>query len=58
MRNEIIQILACNNNYECFQHLTFIISQKNSFHYLKDYLMTKLTFSVNKVYTTRTKNTV
>jgi hypothetical protein len=37
--------VAYHNNYDDFQHFTFIFSQinkiKNSFHYFEDYLMTE-----------------
>jgi hypothetical protein len=37
--------VAYHNNYDSFQHFTFIFSQKiknkNSFHYFEDYLMTE-----------------
>ncbi len=42
MSGEIIQIIVCNN-YDGFQHLSFIFSQTFFFQYLKDYLMMKLT---------------
>jgi len=41
MSNEIIQNVACDN-YEDFQYVNFIFSQR-SFHYFEDYLMKKLT---------------
>jgi hypothetical protein len=42
MRSEIIQI-AAYANYDGFQYVLSFILNKNSFHYLKDYLITKLT---------------
>jgi hypothetical protein len=41
MRSGIIQIVA-SNNYDIFQHLSIIIFNKLSFHYFKDYLMTRV----------------
>jgi hypothetical protein len=34
MNSEIIQNVA-NDNYDDFQHVKLLFSQKNSFHYLK-----------------------
>jgi hypothetical protein len=42
MSSEIIQSVAYDN-YDDFQHVHFIFSQKTLFHYFEDYLMTKLT---------------
>jgi hypothetical protein len=42
MNSEIIQIVAYDN-YDDFQHVNFIFSQKTISHYFEDYLMTKLT---------------
>ncbi len=41
MGSEIIQSVAYDN-YDDFQHVNFIFSQKK-FHYFEDYLITKLT---------------
>jgi hypothetical protein len=43
MRSGIIQIVA-SNNYDIFQHLSTIIFDKLSFHYFKDYLMTRVNY--------------
>jgi hypothetical protein len=42
LRNEIVQIVACHN-FDGFQHITFILSQKIISLFLKYYLMKKLT---------------
>jgi hypothetical protein len=44
MSNEIIQSVAYDN-YDGFQLVNSIFSQKNLFHYIEDYLMTKETYS-------------
>jgi hypothetical protein len=42
MSNEIIWNVACDNNYDDFQHFNFIFSQ-NFFSLFEDYLMMKMT---------------
>jgi hypothetical protein len=45
MNSEIIQSVAYDN-YDDFQHVNFIFSQKNSFHYFKDYCYNLLFLSL------------
>jgi hypothetical protein len=43
MSSEIIFSVANGNYDDDFQHVKFMLSQKISFHYFEDYLMTKVT---------------